>query len=466
MYKIKRKTFTTTMAVDNETESGQAENQIKHVPFFWSRRFFVCVMGTIGAALLYSLRASLSVAIVAMVKQNATMRIQNGSCGISENILDVEYAKRGNLEWSESLQGTVLGATFYSYLVTPIFAARATEMTRWGPKWVTACGVSIPAIFHALTPVSATDSAIVVIIYRIIIGAFHGFIYSSLFAVYARWFPRHERSVPAALLACGGNLGLFISYPLSGELCKWPGWDWAFYVTALLHVPWVLVWIFFVPNSPNEDSRISQEELAYITQHSDTGASPKSSAKAPWLTILISKTVWASIIAKLTASFGYYLLLTKMPSYLDSVFGIPIQQNGLFNSFIYLASGVSMVIGGPLSSLILSKTEISLTKVRKSFETIALMGPAICILLVPLSGCNSNLVITWLVLAMFFYGFITGGEWPIIGEFAPLYSGTVFGLANTPAMGMGFVAPLIVGALLDKDVSTFDKNSLIHTCKS
>lgn len=119
-----------------------------------------------------------------------------------------------------------------------------------------------------------------------------------------------------------------------------------------------------------------------------------------------------------------------------------------------MVSAFSMITAGPLSLYLYKNFSkfISLTRIRKNFAIISILGPAICILLIPQFGCNSLIVIILLFIAMFLYGFMTGGEWPIISEFAPAFSGTVFGIANTPAMATGFVAPFIVGIFLDQNV--------------
>ena len=66
---------------------------------------------------------------------------------------------------------------------------------------------------------------------------------------------------------------------------------------------------------------------------------------------------------------------------------------------------------------------------------------------------------------MCLYGFITGGEYPIIPEYAPEFTGTVFGFTNTLASSMGFLAPIIVGQILDskteENVSRIGPGSLI-----
>ena len=87
-----------------------------------------------------------------------------------------------------------------------------------------------------------------------------------------------------------------------------------------------------------------------------------------------------------------------------------------------------------------------------------MFGCAVCLLLVPIVGCNSNAVIALLLIGMFIYGFITGGEYGVITEYAPDFAGTVFGVANTLASATGFVGPMLVGYLLDHGVSGLTQN--------
>ena len=70
---------------------------------------------------------------------------------------------------------------------------------------------------------------------------------------------------------------------------------------------------------------------------------------APWSKILTSKQVWSSIITKTCGSFGYYLIVTELPTYLNNVFGISIVKNGFFNWMINTWALPSLLITGPLS---------------------------------------------------------------------------------------------------------------------
>ena len=170
---------------------------------------------------------------------------------------------------------------------------------------------------------------------------------------------------------------------------------------------------------------------------------------------MCSGPVWGSIINKTCATWLYYLLLSKLPSYLDKVFGISVFHNGLFNAGTSLAAGVSMAVCGPLSNHIIRKSShrISKTTVRILFQTVALLGPALCLAVITGMHCTSEVVVGLMITALFLYGFMTGGEWPVISEFAPDFSGTVYGIAATIAVWPSFVTPYVVGVMLGDSVS-------------
>ncbi|RWS14453.1 putative inorganic phosphate cotransporter-like protein, partial [Dinothrombium tinctorium] len=86
---------------------------------------------------------------------------------------------------------------------------------------------------------------------------------------------------------------------------------------------------------------------------------------------------------------------------------------------------------------------------------VASFGPCICLMIVPFVGCNKNYVITLLVISMFLYGFCGGGELLIVADFAPNFSGTIFGIANLFTILSAILGPSIVGWLLNENVSRY-----------
>jgi hypothetical protein len=74
-----------------------------------SIRVMIAILGTYAAALLYTHRAGLSVAIVAMVKpKNISHLNESGSCLSEDHKSLNETIGSGNYEWSETLQVFIL----------------------------------------------------------------------------------------------------------------------------------------------------------------------------------------------------------------------------------------------------------------------------------------------------------------------------------------------------------------------
>lgn len=116
---------------------------------------------------------------------------------------------------------------------------------------------------------------------------------------------------------------------------------------------------------------------------------------------------------------------------------------------VYVTYSCALMMCGYISDIVERKHLLSRTVSRKVFEFVALIGPAICMALVPAFGCDQIAVIALLLLAMMIYGMIAGGDSPIVVDIAPDYSGTLYGFTNAVASTPGFLAPLFVGLVLD-----------------
>ncbi|XP_076068444.1 sialin-like [Oratosquilla oratoria] len=112
-------------------------------------------MGFFGFASAYSMRVNLSVAIVAMVKSgNNTKNDSSNICPAPDG--DDEEASdeiEGEFEWDEKVQGLMLGAFFYGYVLTNVLGGRAAEY--FGGKKVFGLGIVLTGLFTVVSPVCA-----------------------------------------------------------------------------------------------------------------------------------------------------------------------------------------------------------------------------------------------------------------------------------------------------------------------
>ncbi|KAI1290431.1 Sialin [Halotydeus destructor] len=414
-------------------------------------RLLVASMGMLGGVVMFCTRMNLSVAMLAMVNETAVSGPSYlNSSGIDLDHLDgIPLHKRGTFVWSPSTQGLILGAYFYGYSVTQPFTGYVASKFE-AVKLVTVC-MSMAAILTMLTPTIAQLGVAPLMATRLLLGACHGPYLTCIYVMYIRWTTRTERATALGAMQIGCNLGICLSLPLSAYLCEFGfsgGYPSAFYVPGMFTLVWTLVWHLYVTSAPETHKCVSAAELDYIKSNTDD-ASAKRGESFPWKAILCSMPVWTSVIIKTVQGFGYMVIQTKLPAYLSDVLEVPIHINGYISSAIFVSVCVSMAISGPLSDCMYKKGMMTLINIRKLFQAISNVVPAICLALIPLAGKNTTIVYVLLIVSMFGFGFTCGGENPVIGEFAPAYAGHIFGIANTVGAATGIVAPLVVGYLLE-----------------
>lgn len=78
---------------------------------------------------------------------------------------------------------------------------------------------------------------------------------------------------------------------------------------------WYVVWIIVVADTPERDSRISSEELRYITEILNT-SDKKKPVKLPWRAVLTSLPVWAITVSHFSENWGFYTQLTQLPTFM------------------------------------------------------------------------------------------------------------------------------------------------------
>lgn len=385
-----------------------------------------------GAAICLMLRMNLSIAIVDMTSHNKTHNPQ---------------------DWNPSMQGYILGAYFYSNtLFNPLGGQLADQL---GPRWVMFAGNFIPALLTILTPVIVSWSTGAFITLRVIQGIFGASVAAAGYSLVARWLPTEEKTFALGMIQAGVYMGCLAAMLLTGYLCDAIGWEGSFYVLGSLPLIWCTAYLFLIYDSPDTHPLISQQELDFLRQRGVCSAksSAESSSKkpqTPWMAIFTCRAFWATIIAKICFGFGAYMAATKLPAYMNDVFGVPIEQNGLFNALPFLGCTISAFACSRVAQWMIQRKIISLLNVRRLNHIIGNAGPALCLFLVTLSGSSVATVEVLLILSQVLGAFVAAGDCPNVADYSGVhFTGLIFGLTNMVISAQGFIAPALVPPILD-----------------
>ena len=230
-------------------------------------------------------------------------------------------------DWNTQQQGDILGAFFYGYIVTQIPGGFLAE--KYGGKWIYGLGTLCTAILTLLTPLAASGGVGWFMALRVLEGLGEGVTYPAIHAMMSKWVPLTERSKLVSIVQGGAQLGTIISFPVSGVLSANLGWPSVFYFFGACGLVWFIFWVLLVFNNPSVHPRISEEEKNYIETNmalAPTGTNGGKLPPPPFKQLFTSVPMLAFSIAAIGQNWGFYTLLTEIPTYLSDILHFSLQS--------------------------------------------------------------------------------------------------------------------------------------------
>ncbi|XP_064611684.1 uncharacterized transporter slc-17.2-like [Liolophura sinensis] len=111
--------------------------------------------------------------------------------GSDEGLWQMANNKSRELDWSDEIQGMVLSAHYYGYLMSPMFGGYLA--TRYGGKQVIVVSMTTTVVATLLTPVSALYSPYAVIALRFLIGLSTGPVSPAMQEILNKWAPVSDK---------------------------------------------------------------------------------------------------------------------------------------------------------------------------------------------------------------------------------------------------------------------------------
>ncbi|BES97219.1 sodium:phosphate symporter activity [Nesidiocoris tenuis] len=398
----------------------------------------------------YLLRGCLSIAITQMVKKpkfddfNST---DPNACPYPPDY----HAKNGSTvkdqgyDWDEANQGVILSAFYYGYLVTHVPGGILAQ--RYGGKQTLGLGILSTAILTIVTPFVADMGSTAMVILRVLMGLCEGTTYPALSTLLAQWTAPQERTHLSAIVFAGVQIGSVVSSAGGGFILKNHSWPWVFYIFGAVGVIWYVLWCILCYKDPSSHPFISAAELEYLKESIGQTARRHDLGGTPWIAILTSAPVWATIVTNWGHDFSLYAMVTDLPKYMNDVMHFPISQSGVLSALPYLGMWMASVIIGYVADMLLEKKILTLTPLRKIFSTFGAVGPAIGCVAASYAGCNKVAVAFLFTVGMGAMGFCYSSIRINNLDLSPNFAGTIIAITNGIGATSGMVAPTLIGLL-------------------
>ncbi|HMH00373.1 MAG TPA: MFS transporter, partial [Terriglobales bacterium] len=184
----------------------------------------------------------------------------------------------------------------------------------------------------------------------------------------AEWFPKEERALATGIFNAGTNAGAIVTPLIVPWIAVHWGWRWAFVITGVLGFVWLIFWLVLY-RKPEEHSRVSKAELAYI--RSDPSEPIR---KIKWISLFPHRQTWAFVMGKFMTDPIWWFYLFWIPDFLQRRHALTLIKIGLPIMVIYLISDVGSIGGGWLSSWLIQRGK-SINAARK----MAMLVCALCV---------------------------------------------------------------------------------------
>ncbi|XP_025207799.1 putative inorganic phosphate cotransporter [Melanaphis sacchari] len=351
-------------------------------------------------------------------------------------------------DWDEKTQGLILSSFFWGYVITQMPGGMLADL--YGGKATLGLGMLFSSIGTIITPfVARSYGPSELIILRLIIGLAQGPLYPAMSRLLATWVPIEERGRLGSLVFAGAQVGNVASMQLGGFLMRYTNsWTSVFYAFGIFGILWLMFWFVLIYNHPSRHPFISAKEKEYLNTAINAVDPEEGKLSIPWKSIATSGPVWGLIIVQIGHDWGLFTIITDLPKYMKSVLRFSVVENGLLSGLPYIVMWLVAMGSGFIVDSMLSSKYFTVTCIRKTFVTIASVGPALGIIAASYSGCDKVLAVTSFTIGMGLMGTFVPSLKVNALDLSPNFAGTLMAIVGTIGCLSGVIAPYIVGVMV------------------
>ncbi|CAL1268943.1 unnamed protein product [Larinioides sclopetarius] len=288
--------------------------------------------------------------------------------------------------WDSKTQGIILSSFYYGYVTTQLPGGIFCD--KFGATWLFGGGILVTSVLYLLIPLAASWGVL----------AITGVTFPAITQLISNWSPKFERSRISSFINCGIPIGNIIGSTISGFLSSTDfigGWPSIFYLFGCFGCFWFFLWCILVFETPEDHPSISKDELLYIQQNKE-----------------------------------------EKP-----------QTNGILSALPYAALAINMAIASFIADGLRKCNKLSITTIRKTANSLGLIGPAVCCLGIVVFSCQREMIVGLMCLALFLNGFAFSGFGVTHVDMSADFSAVTFGISNSVGNIAGILAPVVVSFL-------------------
>jgi MFS family permease len=340
-----------------------------------------------------------------------------------------------------------LGYLFSSYLwlyaLTLLPAGAITD--RVGPHRMSTIAAGGWSIFQMLGGFATSLGFLLVS--RLGLGVFESAANPCAHSAIREWTPRGERGFVTSIWYSGTNAGPALGTPLVARLTTVYGWRSAFFVTGLLGLAWVAIWLPLY-RSPERARWLTDKERSKILAERDGAPKTVVGQAVGYRGLLLeTPTLWGLALAQGCINYTSYFFLAWLPGFLQSSYHLTVMQAGGYTAVPFALSTVLSIALSYCCDRVLTPLAIHDGARRYAVALGALLSASI--VLTPYVG-SIGLATTVLTVALTFNTFAQSMNFALANDRlrSPADVGRTYAFFTLGGITFGILGPIVTGYLV------------------
>ena len=343
-------------------------------------------------------------------------------------------------------------------------------LSKLSPRTIMAVGICLWSAGTIVTPYAVgTGNMSLLLGARTLVGASESVVIPSVQRLLSNWIAPKNKSFAVGIVFCGFQFGTIMAYSFSPQVIDYfEDWRAVFYLYGGAGLLFLVPWLTLAKDSPisamkntiNQDNKdmmiddLSEDSLS-ISMRKNFDDAKQILVSAPWKEFKQSPGVWAMFFAHAANNWGLYNNLSWTPTFYSEQYGLNVKESAFLLVLPSIVGAIGGLSAGKIADSFIQNqenvTDDDITRVRKLFQGLALLGPAVC-----LSILASNIpeepwvAVTLFAAAVGMQSFNAAGYGAANQEKAgPQWTGLLYSITSLPSVIVGTSGVYLTGKILD-----------------
>ena len=211
---------------------------------------------------------------------------------------------------------------------------------------------SAAAAFHAVARGVATLS-----IARGLLGLGEAGLWPGAVKSNGEWFPVKQRALAQGIFNSGASIGNVIAPVVIVYLYSQFGWKSTYVILGVVGLLWVIPWLIINKSNPKDHPWITNEERNMLLNDriENNNVVDENAKSLSVVKILSFKQPWGVLLCRFFIEPIWWFFAGWMPIYLNSKFGLSIEEIGKTMWISYLMAAAGSILGGIFTEAIIKR---------------------------------------------------------------------------------------------------------------